>query len=88
MPAHPRPLTIRGETYRTRTEATEALNVTLQALWIAEKTGTLDRVGLHPRGLRHGRQVEFNGKVYPSIAECARQNGIPYGSMQQYFKQR
>lgn len=86
MPAAPKPVTIRGKTYRTHQEAADDLKLTRQAIYMAVKQDRLDTVGLKPNGKNHGRRVKFNGKVYKSIAECARANAVSYDKIRELFR--
>jgi len=86
MPNHPKPITIRGITYRSKADAAKALGITYESLRKAVVDGRLDTVGLNPRGKNHGRKVHFNGKRYPSIAAAARATGVHYETMRDYVR--
>lgn len=83
MPNHPKPITIRGITYRSKADAAKALGITREALRKAVADGRLETVGLNPRGKNHGREVRYNGKRYPSIAAAARAVGVSYPTMRE-----
>lgn len=79
------PTTIRGVEYPSRQKAADTFGVSVQALRQSMERGTLDRLGLNPRGRGRGRAVEFDGEVYPSISACAKANNMEYYKMRRYF---
>ena len=86
MPNHPKPITIRGTTYRSKADAAKALGITYESLRRAINDGRLDTVGLNPRGKNHGRKVRIDGKRYPSIYAAAKANDVSYETMRKRIK--
>ena len=86
MPNHPKPITIRGITYRSKADAAKALGITYESLRKAIADGRLETVGLNPKGKNHGRRVRIDGKVYKSIAEAARATGVTYDSLREHYR--
>ena len=87
MPKDPIPITIRGITYKSRSDAAKHLGITYEALRRAIKANKLETVGLNPRGKNHGRSVRYNGKRYPSIYAAARATGVSYLTMRRRLEQ-
>ena len=77
MKIDPVPTLIRGVLYPSQGAAARALGVHYTTVAKAMEEGTLDRVGLNPKGRRIGQPVEIDGVHYRSIRQASKATGIP-----------
>lgn len=85
---HPKPVTIRGVTYKSQSAAARALGVYVRAIQSAIQCGTLDTVGLNPNRRNNGVKVFIDGVLYPSVAEAHRRTGVSYHTLYQIAKEQ
>lgn len=72
---------IRGVKYRSMSEASRKLGVSVSTIWGAAERGTLDQVGLGRRKPGH-----LDGVPFASVAEAARQMGVPLTTLHYRIK--
>ena len=77
------PITIRGTTYPSVSAAAKALGVSPDAIRKARAKGTLDKVGLNPRGRHHGLPVQLGKDVYASIPQAVEATGYSYWALRE-----
>jgi hypothetical protein len=81
----PAAVPIRGVLYPSVKVAAKALNVSVQAVYLARANGTLESCGLKP-----AKKIEtvVDGVTYPSIQQAARSTGVSYSSLQRRNKRK
>lgn len=84
----PVPTEVRGVKYPSMKAAAEAIGVYWTTIQQAMNKGTLDRVGLNPRGRRMSKPVNINGVDYPSIRQATYHIDISFSRLQRLVAKR
>ena len=86
----PKPVTIRGVTYRSQTAAAEALGLSKQAITDAIKRGNPDSAGTGPRNKGKGpaylKPLTLGGVDYPSRKAAAEALGVESTQISNYLR--
>ena len=86
----PKPVTIRGVTYRSHTAAAEALGVPKQTITTAVKRGNPDGAGTRPRrkggGPAYLKPLTLGGVNYPSRKAAAEALGVESTQISNYLR--
>lgn len=82
------PVRIRGVVYPSQKEAAAALNVHPTVISRALDAGTLDSVGLNPRGPRMSKPVTINGVTYKSLREATYNIDMPLCTLQRRIREQ
>ena len=86
----PKPVTIRGVTYRSQTAAARALGVSNQAITTAVKRGNPDSAGTSTRkkggGPAYLKPITLGGVHYPSRKAAAEALGVESTQISNYLR--